>query len=90
VHKGRETVIAAPDGRCTLHQGAPAALATAGTGDVLAGLITGLCAQGMPAFEAACAGVWLHSAAAESFGFARGLTASDLPDLLPVAFSTIP
>jgi NAD(P)H-hydrate epimerase len=56
-------------------------LATGGAGDVLGGFILGLLAQGMPAWQAACAGVWLHGAAAAAFG--PGLLAEDLPDLLP-------
>jgi hydroxyethylthiazole kinase-like uncharacterized protein yjeF len=74
--KGVSTIVAAPDGRAAINVCAPAWLSIGGTGDVLAGITTGLIAQGMPIFEATCAAVWLHSQAGMKAG--KGMIASDL------------
>jgi hydroxyethylthiazole kinase-like uncharacterized protein yjeF len=87
VIKGADTVVAAPDGRATIGWDLPPWLATAGSGDVLSGLVSGLAAQGMPAFEAASAAVWLHGACGRAVG--EGLIAEDLPEALPGVFRTL-
>lgn len=88
LYKGPDTVIAAPDGRCAINSAqydrAAPWLATAGSGDVLAGFITGLLARGFSPFDAACTGAWLHVECARDFG--PGLIAEDLPERLPAVF----
>ena len=81
VLKGAETIIAAPNGKVLTNDNASPYLATAGSGDVLSGMIAGLMAQGMNAFDAACAAVWMHGQASQIIG--AGLVASDLIEKIP-------
>ena len=80
VLKGADTIIASPSAAAAINENAPPTLSTGGTGDVLAGMVTGLLAQGMPGFEAACAAVWMHGAAASACG--PRLVAEDLVEAL--------
>jgi len=82
--KGPDTVVASPDGRAAIASNAPPWLATAGSGDVLAGLIGAFLAQGVPAYEAACIGVWMHGEAGSEAG--PGLIAEDLTEVMPAVF----
>jgi hydroxyethylthiazole kinase-like uncharacterized protein yjeF len=84
VLKGADTVVASPDGMASIAANAPPWLATAGSGDVLAGMICAMLAQGVPAFDAACIGVWMHGEAGTEAG--PGLIAEDLPEVLPAVF----
>jgi len=87
VLKGADTVIAAPDGRTRINTNAPPWLATAGSGDALAGIISALVTSGQDTFDAASAGVWLHGQAAQAFG--PGLIAEDIADRLPQALKSM-
>jgi NAD(P)H-hydrate repair Nnr-like enzyme with NAD(P)H-hydrate dehydratase domain len=86
--KGPATVVAEPRGRVAVVDAGDSRLATAGTGDVLSGTIGGLLAQGVPAFEAAALGAWLHGRSG-CLGPRLGLVAGDLPDLLPLAMDEL-
>jgi len=87
LYKGPDTLVAAPDGRLGFAPPAPSWLASAGTGDVLAGIVAAMRAKGLPAFEAACAGAWIHGRAAEIAG--REMIADDLADAIPEAIAAL-
>jgi NAD(P)H-hydrate repair Nnr-like enzyme with NAD(P)H-hydrate dehydratase domain len=84
VLKGADTVVASRDGRAAIAANAPPWLATAGSGDVLAGMICAMLAQGVAAYDAACIAVWMHGEAGSEAG--PGLIAEDLPEVLPAVF----
>jgi NAD(P)H-hydrate repair Nnr-like enzyme with NAD(P)H-hydrate dehydratase domain len=87
VYKGDDTLVASPDGRLGFRPEAPPWLASAGTGDVLSGMIAALRARGIPSFEAACAAVWLHGRAAKIAG--PRMIADDLAEAIPQAISSL-
>ncbi len=87
IYKGPDTVVAEPGGVAIVNSNGTPLLATAGSGDVLTGIMCGLLAQGMPVFAAACASVWIHADAARRFG--HGLVAEDLPAQLPAVLSAL-
>jgi hydroxyethylthiazole kinase-like uncharacterized protein yjeF len=87
VYKGPDTLVATPEGQLGFAPPAPAWLATAGTGDVLAGMIAAFRARGLDRFEAACAGVWLHGRAAEKAG--PQMIADDLANAIPAAIADL-
>ena len=81
IFKGNKTIICSKDGRLAINTNSSPFLATGGTGDVLAGMVSGLVAQGMQIFEASCASVWIHGEIAKIKG--PGLIAEDLPEMIP-------
>ena len=87
VLKGHETIVASPDGRIVINNNASSNLATIGSGDVLAGMITGLVAAGMDCFHAACCGVWIHGECASKYGL--GMIAEDIVGRIPEVFSCL-
>lgn len=87
IRKGAETVIASPEGDVIVNDDAPATLATAGSGDVLAGMVAGLVANHMEPLNAASAAVWIHGECANVYG--QGLISEDLPELIPIVLDTL-